>query len=96
MSNRERYKREKKFPTLQCEWYFEYLREQIPIKSKVKYRHIGNGHRPEVWGYDIIRTGTVEEWIPCESPYYLYKVKIQDDKNNEFLTVHPDLIEIVA
>lgn len=96
MSNREKYKREKKFSTLECEWYFNYLKEQMPVNTKVKYRHIGNGHNSDIWGYDRIRKGTIVEWIHCESPYYLYKVKIKDSINNLFLTVHPDLIEKIT
>jgi len=96
MSNREKYKRDKKYSTLQCEWYFEYLKKQSPVGTKVKYRHIGNGHNSEVWGYERTRKGTIVEWIHCENPYYLYKVKIIDSKNKLPLIVHPDLVEEIT
>jgi len=83
----------KRFSYSECIWYFNHLKSKFKIGKTVKYRLIGNGHNPTVWGYDRHRRGKVIEWIQCENPYYLYKVKLRDTKNKIIVTVHPDLIE---
>lgn len=85
----------KRFTFKECEIYFRNLMQQYPVGTTVKYRHIGNGHNPKVWGYNRYRIGTIVEYIQCDNPYYLYKVKLKDIQNAHLLTVHPDLIESV-
>jgi hypothetical protein len=82
----------KRFTFKECELYFQFIIKQFPIGTHVKYRHIGNGHNPTVWGYNRHRVGKVVDYLQCDNPYYLYKVKLVDIDNNHTLTVHPDLI----
>ena len=83
----------KRFSYFDCVWYFNYLRSRFPIGTLVTYRNVGNGHDAHDWGYERHRVGKIVEWIECENPAYLWKVKIIDSKNNMPLTVHPDLIK---
>jgi hypothetical protein len=85
----------KRFSYFDCVWYFEYLRDKFPLGSLVTYRHVGNGHDAHTWGYDRYRVGTIKEWIKCDNPEYLWKVRLLDSENNLTLTVHPDLIDSV-
>tara|TARA_R100000329_G_C7506190_1_gene178222 strand:- start:245 stop:532 length:288 start_codon:yes stop_codon:yes gene_type:complete len=83
----------KRFSFEECIWYFQHLKTIFRIGDSVKYRNIGNGHYPELWGYDRYRRGQIMEFIKVDNPLYLFKVKISDLDNKQLLTVHPDLIE---
>ena len=83
----------KRFTFEECLWYFKYLQKEFAIGTFVKYRHIGNGHYPELWGYERHRRGEILDWLRCDNPYYLFKVKIKDLDNKQYLTIHTDLIE---
>ena len=85
----------KRFSYLDCIWYFDYLKSMYPVGTIVTYRHIGNGHNAHIWGYDRHRVGKITEWLKCDNPNYLYKVKLRDIENKRLLTVHPDLIDFV-
>ena len=85
----------KRFTFEECIWYFKHLQKEFAIGTFVKYRHIGNGHNAHIWGYDRHRVGKITEWLKCDNPNYLYKVKLRDIENERLLTVHPDLIDFV-
>ena len=62
----------KRFTFEECLWYFNYLKNKFAIGTLVKYRHIGNGHYSELWGYERYRQGKVLDWLKCDNPNYLY------------------------
>ena len=85
----------KRFSFEECIWYFEHLKSTFEVGYLVSYRNIGNGHYPQLWGYDRYRRGQILEFIKVDNPYYLFKVKISDIDNKQMLTIHPDLIEVL-
>jgi hypothetical protein len=85
----------KRFSFEECIWYFKYLKSTFKVGDLVSYRNIGNGHYPQLWGYDRYRKGQILEFIAVDNPYYLFKVKIADLDNKQMLTIHPDLIEVL-